>query len=251
MWRFIVIYLFAILATNCTDNVDNNLAVNFFLEGNWQNTFKAASNWVTKDSDNPIPHAILNLAYTQLGDRVNLKKELRLAYGTRDNTLKVINWSSELINKNPNNPRAWLLNGLAHEEFGEDDSAQKSYLNSIKVDPAFKQGYESLGHFYLSINPDKALLFYSKLIEIDSNYSGAYVNIANVYIVKNNLSIAIQNLEKAVSLNPENVVALHNLASAYLQIEKTDQAIQILKKIVELDPYGEVGHDAKNSLSQL
>lgn len=223
-----------------------------FLDGNWPQTVDRARQWAKEDSENPIPHALLNIAYTELQANDASKAELDLAYGSSDQVTKVEEWASALSLSNRDNPRAYLLRGAAFEVGGDNQTAIDSYGRAIAVDPTFKQGYESLGNLYLANHRlDDALATYLNLLERNPNYSAAYDHIATVHVMKGDISGAVVYFEKAVALDPNDVTSQYNLASAYLDSGAPEKAVSVLQKVVQLDPSGEAGQDAREKLVEL
>ncbi len=253
--RRLVIFLTALMICTCScKSVDEaeKQSTQSFLEGNWPQTVDRARQWAKQDSENPVPHALLNIAYTELQARDAMKAELEPAYGSSDRVTKVEGWASALVLSNHNNPRAYLLKGLAYEVAGDNQTAIDAYRAAMTVDPSFKQGYESLGNLYLANHMlDEAQAVYSALLERDPNYSAAYDHLATVYVMKGDMQQAVSYFEKAVAHDPNDVTAEYNLASAYLDRGAPEKAVPVLQKVVQLDPTGEVGQDAKQKLAGL
>lgn len=228
------------------------LAVNTFLEADWPQVVKDAKTWVAEDSENPVPHAILNLAYTRLEDHYGVKDELQLAYGSIGKVKKVLNWSSALCEAQPKNPRPYLMKALALEILENNQEAIVCYRKAISIDPKFPQSYTSLGNLYMSLRKtQEALEVFNELLANNPNEFGAYVSIGTVYIIRNDVQKATEYFEKAVQLEPTGLTGLYNLASVYLQTNQQERAVRILLKIVQLDPNGDVGSDARKKLKRM
>jgi hypothetical protein len=81
-----------ILAAACSTEADSQAAkaaVESFLAGRCSEVAESARRWAAEDSENPLPHALLNLAYTRLAVRDRVKEELRQAYEPPSRAAKV------------------------------------------------------------------------------------------------------------------------------------------------------------------
>ena len=237
----------------CRTQKAENETTKLFLAGDTSQAMIASANeWINSDPDNPIPHAILNLVYNDLRKSVLTKKELKLAYNSRESLQRVMDWSSKLAEKNTNNPHAYLLKGVSFEEYGDNETAIASYKKAIDVDPTYKQGFISLGLLYFYNNQlQEALNVYLALSERYPNYASVYCSIGLVYMKNNEMEKAIKYLKKAVELEPNNLIFLLDLSSMYIDTKATEKAIPILKKIVELDPGGDIGEECRLNLLKL
>jgi len=253
----IEIIIIVALLLGC-NNKSNNISfeekesVKYFVNDDWLKMVECANKWVVKETDTPIPHALLNIAYSQLQDQIKLKKELDLAYGNHHNVITIKDWSSKLLDKYPSNPNVWLLNGIAAEKDNDNKSAIYFYEQSIKVDPHFEQGYLSLGNLYFFVNRlNDALSIYRKLSFINPENSLAYVSSANIYLKKNDIFKAVAYLEHAIHINPHDIIAKYNLARAYIHKREYELAKSLLNNIIELNLNNNIESDAKKLLSQL
>jgi tetratricopeptide (TPR) repeat protein len=241
-----------IFITRCNTEEFEFKTTQSFLSGNNPETVINAKRWIKRDLRNPIPHAILNLVYAEMGNYDLLKIELRLAYNSVKRRKIVLDWSSKLVEENKNNSRAYLINGTAFDIARNNQLAISSYLKAINIDQNCKQCLQSLGNLYLYTEQfQKALNVYSEMICRYPDDASSYVCVGLIYDIFNDMEKAIENFEKAVELEPNNLINLYNLSEAYIKIEAKNKAIEILRKIVELDPDGEIGQESKSALSKL
>jgi tetratricopeptide (TPR) repeat protein len=101
---------------------------------------------------------------------------------------------------------------------------------------------------------DKAIIFYTKAIDIDNQYSLVYYNRAICYKALSLYSQAVQDYTKAFELDPADSDSLNNRGSIYYQDQKYDSAILDFTRSIELQPtspfplynrslcYGELGN---------
>lgn len=246
--------LVAMLMLGCSSEkakLAESAATKSFLEENWQQIIDNSKRWVEADSENPVPHALLNLAYTHMEMHDALRAELKIAYSSPERIKQVQKWAIALVKSNEKNPRAYWLEGIAFESTDNNAAAIQAYRKSMEVDPSFKQGYEALGNYYLaSRNYRDAFSVYTQLLEKFPDYGPAYNHVGTVFAVTGQSKSAIKCFLVADKIEPNNLVNMYNLASAYMQNDQNAEAYVILKKIVKLDPFGEVGIDAQNKLNK-
>ena len=97
--------------------------------------------------------------------------------------------------------------------------------------------------YQLKNNPDSAIAYYTKAIQIDPKFKIARNNLANIlfqygtfYAKQKKYKLAEENYRKAQSLNPKDASYNNNLANILLQNGKTEESIAFFKKAIELKP---------------
>jgi tetratricopeptide (TPR) repeat protein len=104
------------------------------------------------------------------------------------------------------------------------DAGIAEFERAVALDPSFLEARLNLGEVYLSLNdPDKAEIQFRGIVERTSenvkdretinNFSQAYFGLARVDLIRENPDNAIQHLQKAIELNPQNPAALQLLAA--------------------------------------
>ena len=94
----------------------------------------------------------------------------------------------------------------------------------------------SLGQF------DQAIQLYSKIINRDPNFDGAYNNRGNAYKDKGEYDKAIADYNMAISLKPDYAEAYNNRGEAYNTRGEYDKAIADYDKAITLNPYNALAH---------
>jgi Tfp pilus assembly protein PilF len=108
---------------------------------------------------------------------------------------------------------AWNALGLAHSMKGRLDESVKAYLKCLEVSPQFTEAHNNLGTVYQEMNQlDKAEAEFEKALS-DLTYQNRelpYFNLARLYVVQNQLDLALDNVQKAIQIKPRLAMA-HNL----------------------------------------
>lgn len=81
---------------------------------------------------------------------------------------------------------------------------------------------------------DRVIRLYTEAIELNEGYAEAYDNRGEAYLVKGDLSLALQDLHKAVELKPGLANAYNGLGNIYHLGRDLDQAILYYSKAIEL-----------------
>lgn len=79
-----------------------------------------------------------------------------------------------------------------------------------------------------------AILEYQEAAQLDAS-AGIYYAIAKDYFFLNKLSFALQNITKAVGIEPENVEYLMLQEEIFSAAKQNDEAVVVLEKIISLD----------------
>jgi len=83
---------------------------------------------------------------------------------------------------------------------------------------------------------DEAIAEYNKAIEIDQNFTNAYINRGYDYLKKKQYDPAITDYTKAIELDPEYAKSYNGRGTAYMYIKRFNSAVLDFNKAIELDP---------------
>lgn len=105
-----------------------------------------------------------------------------------------------------------------------EDGETQNILNNIALCEM------KLGQF------DKAERNFLKAIRINEITPQPYLNLAEMYFSQNELLKAIELLQKASALIPNNVAILHYLARIYIEDKRFDEGVDALNLILDISP---------------
>jgi tetratricopeptide (TPR) repeat protein len=84
---------------------------------------------------------------------------------------------------------------------------------------------------------DLALAEYRKSAQLDPKFAFPYLNIANIQMQTKNIPAAIENFEKALSINPSMPAAHLSLGMVYHQFQRNkEKTLEHLKESLRLAP---------------
>ncbi|OJJ12349.1 hypothetical protein BKI51_12115 [Alphaproteobacteria bacterium AO1-B] len=138
----------------------------------------------------------------------------------------------------PNTIRDRLLKGIALQQAGEFEKAQRIYKQAVKKAPNNADAVHLLGVTYRQLGyPKRALEYIKKAITIDPNQSPFYANLARTMLdlgTDSDSLLAVCN--KALSLNPREREALNIKGIALTQKKEFEEAEMIFQSLIVEDP---------------
>jgi tetratricopeptide (TPR) repeat protein len=130
--------------------------------------------------------------------------------------------------------------GFALEALGDDQGAIASYEKAIALNEA-RQGHFATAHVNLSAlynragNPEKALEYAKKALEIDPKADGAWFQKARADEREGRLDEAVDALNQAISLNARSSSYYYVLAGLYRHLGRTEASVKALDSFKRLD----------------
>lgn len=127
---------------------------------------------------------------------------------------------------------------LAHSLFDAGDSTQSLALYKTLPPDSLSYGdFVRMGKTYLSQKDTiRAIQNFEKANSIDSTQADASVDLAAIYVARRNFERAAVEYSKILTFAPNNISALFYGGFSYSMIGKFDTAKTMYKKVVELKP---------------
>lgn len=140
------------------------------------------------------------------------------------------------------------------------------YEKMIKDNPEDLNSYLRLGYIYeiRSIIPlnneyDKALEYYLKALALDivsenkntSIYLYLNTRVGTIYFQKKDYLQAIEYLEKAAEMSPQNAEVIYYLGMSYDKIGEKEKALTSFTKVLELAPQSDFAREAEKELKKI
>ncbi len=88
-------------------------------------------------------------------------------------------------------------------------------------------------------------------VQFNPNFSGGRIALAKVFLDRDNLAAAIDELEKAIELSPDNILAHSLLGECYLKVKRPKDALKSFKMVLFLAPTNEKAIRAVAKLESL
>lgn len=88
-------------------------------------------------------------------------------------------------------------------------------------------------------------------VQFNPNFSGGRIALAKVFVERDNLQAAVDELEKSVELSSDNILAHQLLAECYLKAKRPKDALKSFKMVLYLAPTNEKATKAVKKLEAL
>ena len=158
-----------------------------------------------------------------------------------------IEWFEKAVGFEPRNSDAWYYLGRAYYSQTRVPDAKNAFLTVLKLEPYHAKAENNLGLIFESeAKPDEALVAYRNAINWQEHSptpsEQPYLNLGSLLLQQGNASDALQPLEKAVQIAPNNASCHLKLGSARLRLGKLKEAQPELEEAVRLEPENAAAH---------
>ena len=120
---------------------------------------------------------------------------------------------------------------------GQMDKAIEAYSKAIELNPAYAGAYNNRGIAYDETGKSApAIADFNKAIELKPDFAEAYNNRGTIYSNQGNSTRAITDFNKAIVLKPDFAGAYMNRGIAYFNKGESTPAIADFNKAIALDP---------------
>jgi len=141
--------------------------------------------------------------------------------------------------KYPDDPMLQYDLGLLYAFRQRFDDAIVHYKKALDLSPDFGPAMNSLANAYAGKKEwDQAIFYYNKVVK-DMLYATphfAYAGLGNAYYYKGDLERSETYYLQALSIKPDFVSALQGLSETYIAMGRVPQAVEKLEKAVRLLP---------------
>ena len=138
----------------------------------------------------------------------------------------------------PNDSDASYWLGIAHQEIGNFEQAERYLRKTIALSPEREEAYNALGYFFAEhgTNLDEAVRLIQTALK-KSPANGAYLDsLGWAYFKQGKLNDALKQLEKAVRYMPNSVEVQDHLGEVYLKKGLKKEAVAAWQKAIQLAP---------------
>lgn len=139
----------------------------------------------------------------------------------------------------PNYLNAWLLLGNAKYKLNNDPKeAEKYYLKTLSLKPEYFEGNFNLGAVYLEHDqPAKAIPYLKQAIATKPEKIEAYYNLADAYYKSNQGEEAIKVYQQIMQVRPNSSHPVYKIGTVYGRLlGNLDEAIKWFNKAISMDP---------------
>ncbi|RME48116.1 MAG: tetratricopeptide repeat protein [Deltaproteobacteria bacterium] len=146
--------------------------------------------------------------------------------------------SREALERDPDDARALLLLGKALLAQGKLDGARNAFEAVVARDPLQTEAYTLLGVVFMRMGKiEDAQVNLAKALDLNPDLAAAHYNLAlAIRGQRHRLPEALQHLEKAVALEPDDPDIREELARTYFEMGMYDEAANEMKRVIHDDP---------------
>ncbi|WP_372949831.1 tetratricopeptide repeat protein [Mariniphaga sp.] len=131
-----------------------------------------------------------------------------------------------------------LLTGTTYNRMKVWQNSETLWTDVIKKHPNTPLPYNNLGHYLRRQNqPERALENYNKAISLDPNKAQPYNNRGKIYFDRGEMDKALADYNKCIELEPNHVNALANRGAAFGMSQDWVAALNDLNKALELESF--------------
>ncbi|GAV19208.1 TPR repeat-containing protein YrrB [Mariprofundus micogutta] len=168
---------------------------------------------------------------------------LSVAYNATGDYHAAVDSAERATQIQPDYAKAFLNQGNALANLGEDEEALNSYRQAVLIAPDFAEGYNNLGAFLLKLQQhEEAAKSFTIALEIKTDYIKAHNNLGCALMELGRYEEAITNFESAIALNPDYAEAYNNMGGALLDTGRKQDAIDSFSRAIELNPHSTEAH---------
>ena len=140
------------------------------------------------------------------------------------------------VEKDPENSEYRFLLAMVYTAAHQIDSATVAYERLISIDSTNFQAYYNLAFLYEKDKPIRALSIYKKMLDLIGPQWNVLVKIADLNERMGNVDETIKSVEGLLKLNPSNLDLQKILIESYLKSQKFEKAVNLIEEAMVLFP---------------
>ena len=169
-----------------------------------------------------------------LDNYLNNKRNI-LDYFKKKKFEKVIKFGKKLLNTKKNDFQLLYVLGLSYLGLKNYSDAEEVFKHVLDLKPT-AENYFIYGSIQKQLQKlPEALKSFQEAINLNSNYSDAYNNLANIKKKLGFVNEAIENYQKAINSRKNNLEAHFNLAQTLKEQKKFDEVKKIYLNIINIE----------------
>jgi tetratricopeptide (TPR) repeat protein len=156
-----------------------------------------------------------------------------VAFETKD-TEEEIKQYKKIANEYPEEKEAfYLLGNIYRSRLRDPEEAIRYYTRAIEIDPLYKLAYNSLAYAYNEIGDlDKSIWAINQYISIAPDEANPYDTRGDLYAWNGKLDEAIASYEKVLEIKPDFKATFQKLGNMYLLSREYEKAEKYFRKLV-------------------
>jgi protein O-mannosyl-transferase len=158
-------------------------------------------------------------------------------YGKQRKLPEAIDYFKKALKVKPDYSPAHYNLARALHLTGKRQEAAESYRKSIKSNPYFEQAFYNLAYLAMELNLfDEALVNFDKFISMQPNHSKAHFGAGNALMMKGQLDFALSEYRKSAQLDASFALPYLNIANIQIQLKNFPVAIENFERALSINP---------------
>lgn len=153
------------------------------------------------------------------------------------------------VEKNPNNPDAYVNRGLINYERENFLAAEVDFLKAFEIEPYNPDILFNLAVMQEKSNHlDDAIATYDNLLKIELNSLNGYYNRGRLKLAQENFDGAIADFRKVLEFEDRFVEAENEIAVAYFRQKKYEDALKTIRHAAKVNTTNKIINENKEKL---
>lgn len=196
--------------------------------------------------------SLLSKAVQQYPNSNQLYLELADIYRSQENFTRALEaYNDALKNIQEIEPKHWPIfyaRGIVYERLGQWDKAEADLLKTLELNPneAYVLNYLGYGWLERDMNKDRAINMIEKAVSLKPDDGHIVDSLGWAKYLIGDYSAAVKYLEKAVALSPVEAVINDHLGDAYWRMNRYREARFQWQRALNLD----IRHELKGNMDQ-
>lgn len=150
---------------------------------------------------------------------------------------------ADTIDKNPKSWMAYNSLGLVYLEEGNNQEAEKNYLQALRLKPEYPRALTNMGNLLMRKgDAERAVEYYQKVLELIPDHPETYVHLGNVMMQAGQYDQALQYYESAYQYQKNDANILTSLGNAWITLGEFQKGFDYYEKAILLEPNNALCH---------
>ena len=194
---------------------------------------------MTRQSTRRLPVVLiasLLLGYSGLAEtRADTITSIQSAVGSQDFS-KALELLGPALQKSPNDPRLWTLQGVAYSGQGNKKDALASFRHALRIAPNAPPALHGAAQIEYEAGSAAGIPLLQRLLQLEPQDTIAHGMLAVLAYQQGNCKLATAHFEKAGALFDSQIEGLHAYATCLIRLKQFDPAAKVFQRALLLNP---------------
>jgi tetratricopeptide (TPR) repeat protein len=184
-------------------------------------------------------------------ENVSCRMKLAELYNAIEEYRKSLRLVNEVLDREKTNPAAYFLKGLNIVYVSNDTAQAVPYIQrAIELDEQYFEALDLLGVWLTQRKDPLALAYLNRAANI-SNSASSYYKVGFLHKELDQFELAIEALDKAVQISPNDVESYYLMGYCYVELEEYDAAIAKFDKCLSIREFNHRAYYARGYTYEL